>query len=221
MAKKKNSFNQNVFINCPFDKEYTDLLRPLLFVVLYLGYQPRIASERFDSGEARISKICELIEQSRYSIHDLSRIRATTRNEFFRLNMPFELGVDFGCRLFKNGNAKTKRCLILEKERYRYKKALSDLSNSDIKNHSNNPEKLTRQVRNWFVEVSSPRAPSGTRIWGDFNEFMADFYEKRKVEGYKSKDLQMMPIPELVDFMKSWLSERQLIQCYVIRKNKK
>jgi len=211
IAKKKNSFNQNVFINCPFDKKYVDLLRPLLFVVLYLGYQPRIASERFDSGEVRISKICELIEQSRYSIHDLSRIRATSINEFFRLNMAFELGVDIGCRLFKNGNAKAKRCLVLEKEKYRYQKALSDLSNSDIKNHSNSPEKLTRQVRNWFVEVSSPRAPSGTRIWEDFNEFMADFYEKRKAEGYKSKDLQMMPIPELADFMKSWLSERQLI----------
>jgi hypothetical protein len=53
-------------------------------------------------------------------------------------------------------------------------------------------------VSNWFIEVDTRRLPSGTRVWEDFNEFMADFYEKRKTEGYKDKDLQMMPVPEFV-----------------------
>ena len=84
-------FSRNVFINCPFDPEYIPLLRPLLFTVLFLNYNPRIASERFDSGEARINKICELIKCSRYSIHDISRIRSKKRGEYYRLNMPLEL----------------------------------------------------------------------------------------------------------------------------------
>lgn len=119
--------------------------------------------------------------------------------------MPFELGIDIGCRLFKGGKAAAKICLILEKERYRYQKALSDLSNSDIKNHNNEPEDIVRQVRNWFIENVLSKADSGTKIWEKFNEFMADFYEKRKKEGYKEKDLEMMPVPEFIYFIVNWL----------------
>ncbi len=207
MNKMANNFSNNVFINCPFGPDYIPLLRPLLFTILYLGYNPRIASESSDSGEARFQKICQLIEQSRISIHDLSRIRSTKKNEFFRLNMPFELGVDIGCRRYKGGLTDQKKCLVLEKERYRYRKALSDLSGSDIKNHNNEPEEIVRQTRSWFVENENPRADSATQIWESFNEFMADFYHKREEEGYKDKDLEMMPIPEYILFIKDWLTK--------------
>jgi hypothetical protein len=83
------AFDRNVFINCPFDDGYRPLLRPLLFTVYALGFQPRIALENRDSGRPRIDKIVQLICESRYAIHDLSRIQATTIGEFFRLNMPF------------------------------------------------------------------------------------------------------------------------------------
>lgn len=94
------SFEDNVFINCPFDEEYHALLRPILFTTIYLGLKPRIALERSDSGEPRITKIIELIRESKYAIHDLSRLKARRKGEFFRLNMPFELGIDVGCRTF-------------------------------------------------------------------------------------------------------------------------
>lgn len=97
------AFENNVFANCPFDDQFRPLLRPLLFSIHYLGFTPRIALERLDSAEPRIEKIVEVIEASKYSIHDLSRLRATTVGEFYRLNMPFELGIDFGCRRFKEG----------------------------------------------------------------------------------------------------------------------
>ena len=103
MVSQSSQFTKNVFINCPFDNEYIALLRPLLFTIVYLGYSPRIASEQFDSGEARIKKICDLIEKSQLSIHDLSRIKSSKEEQFYRLNMPFELGIDIGCRLFKGG----------------------------------------------------------------------------------------------------------------------
>jgi hypothetical protein len=56
-------FDDNVFINCPYDAEYLPLLRPLVFTVLYAGLNPRLASERLNSGETRISKIVELIRE--------------------------------------------------------------------------------------------------------------------------------------------------------------
>jgi len=93
MPPSNNNFHNNVFINCPFDSEYYSLLRPLLFTVAYLRFTPRIALETFDSGETRIERICDLIRSSKYSIHDLSRLKATRKGEFYRLNMPFELGV--------------------------------------------------------------------------------------------------------------------------------
>ena len=179
-----NNFSQNVFINCPFDPNYIPLLRPLLFTIVYLGYNPRIALERSDSAEARFQKICELIEQSKISIHDLSRMRSEKKNELYRLNMPFELGIDIGCRRYKPGESKQKKCLILEKEKHRYQKALSDMSGSDIKSHNNEPEEIVRETRNWFVVNENLRTDSATKIWESFNEFMAGFYQKRKEEGF-------------------------------------
>jgi len=134
-----NDYEKNVFINCPFDDEYLSLLRPILFTIIYLGFIPRISLESFDSGKPRFNKICELIEQSKYSIHDLSRIKARKKGEYFRLNMPFELGLDIGCRIFQKEKYSDKKHLILEKEKYRYQAAISDLSNSDIKSHKNDP----------------------------------------------------------------------------------
>lgn len=212
MTAEQNDFAKNVFINCPFDTTFIPLLRPLIFTILYLGYTPKIATERSDSGEARINKIRELIEQSKLSIHDLSRIRSAKRDEFYRMNMPFELGVDIGCRFFKEGRARDKKCLVLEKEKYRYQKALSDMSGSDIKNHNDEPEELVRQVRNWFVENEIQHADSGTKIWETFNEFMADFYQKRQDERFKDRDLEMMPLPEYVRFIQEWLKEKKQIK---------
>lgn len=197
-----------MFINCPFDSNYVVLLRPLLFTVVYLGYVPRIASESLDFGRPRIDKIVELIWQSKFSIHDLSRLQSSEKDEFYRLNMPFELGIDFGCRQFAQGNAKHKRFLILEKERYRYQRALSDLSGSDIGSHNNEPEDVVHAVRNWFREIVSHSPPSGTVVWEHFNEFMADFYQARKEQGYKDKDLQLMPTREYINFIEEWLEDK-------------
>ena len=205
MTIENDSFSKNVFINCPFDPDYISLLRPLLFTILYLGYYPRISLERSDSGEVRFNKICGLIKESRISIHDLSRICSSEENEPYRLNMALELGVDIGCRLFKGGRHNQKKYLILEKERYRFQKALSDLSGYDIKNHNNEPEEIVCQIRNWFVENESNHTDSATRIWESFHEFTADFYEQRKLEGFKDKDLNLMPIPEYIKFIKKWL----------------
>lgn len=122
--------------------------------------------------------------------------------------MPFEFGVDFGCKRYGGSTHRTKSCLVLDQESHRYQAALSDISGSDIKRHKNNPEDLVREIRNWFVEARHKSAASGTAVWEAFNEFMADFYEKREAEGFNDKDLQIMPIPELISFMEEWVEAR-------------
>src|SRR3990172_2446416 len=173
----KGDFDRQVFINCPFDEDSLSLLRPLLFTILYLGFVPRIASERLDSGENRIDKICTLIRVCRYSIHDLSRLRAKKAGETFRMNMPFELGIDYGLRRFSRGRLERKRFLILERDRYEFQRALSDLSGVDIKPHRNEPDEVVRAIRNWFVEIGAlESAPSPKAVWYAFARFASDFY---------------------------------------------
>lgn len=198
-------FQQNVFVNCPFDDDYLPLLRPLLFTITYLGFKPRIALQELDSGAPRIQKIVRLIALSRYAIHDLSRLQAREAGEYYRLNMPFELGVDVGCRLFGKGRCRQKRCLVLEAQRYRYQAAISDLSNSDIAVHGNAPEMVVAEVRNWLNNQSRLQAPGPARVWGGFLEFMADNYDALKRRGFSDRDIETLPIGELMECIAKWV----------------
>jgi len=201
------SFENNVFINCPFDEKFYPLLRPLIFTVIYLGLTPRSALESLDSGQPRIHKIISLINESKFAIHDLSRIKAEKIGEFFRLNMPFELGLDVGCRSFKGGKWKNKKCLILEAEKYRYQAAISDLSNSDIGVHKNEPEEVVSEVRNWLNNEAGLNAPGPSKIWGAFNDFMAENYDRLTSNGFSNKDIEKLPITELMNHMKEWVAK--------------
>ena len=182
------------------------LLRPLLFCVLDLGFEPRIALETLNSAEPRIVKIMRLIEESQFGIHDLSRLRAKAPGEFYRMNMPFELGLDVGCREYKGGIWANKRCLILEAERYRFQAAISDLSNSDIAVHGNEPADVVTEVRNWLNGQANLNAAGPARIWGRFTDFMAANYDALKTKGFSDRDILRLPIAELVSHMKVWLA---------------
>ena len=205
MTRRKDEFSRSVFVNCPFDASYLELLRPLLFTIVAVGYIPRIASERSDSGENRIEKISALIADCRYSIHDLSRLKASEIGEFYRMNMPFELGIEYGSRRFGPGRLKTKRCLVLEKDAHEFQKAISDLAGIDIKRHNDKPADIVRATRDWFVEtVGLRRVTSATRIWDRFTEFASEFYEARIADGFSDDDLNLMPVPEYIDFIRAW-----------------
>ncbi|MCH8303670.1 MAG: hypothetical protein IIB94_00920 [Candidatus Marinimicrobia bacterium] len=202
----KNEYAKSVFINCPFDEDYQPLLHAILFVVIYLGFKPRISLEKFDSGEPRFQKICELIRSCQYGIHDLSRIKSRTVNEYFRFNMPFELGLDIGCKVFQPENYSDKQILILEKEKYRYQAALSDLASSDIMHHDNEPENVVRNIRNWFVTNIGVNAGSPTKIWYAYNDFLTKYHIERKSEGFSDKDIYDMPLNEFTGHIKKWVN---------------
>lgn len=204
------SFEESVFVNCPFDKQYRPLLRPLLFTIIYLGFAPRLTLENLDSGKPRFQKIVALIRNSAYAIHDLSRVKALKKGEYFRLNMPFELGLDVGCRVYKKGRWARKKCLILETRRYHYQAAISDISNSDIEAHNNEPERVVFHVRNWLNNEADLSAHGPSRIWGAFNEFMADNYDALTKRGFSRKDIYDLPINELIRYMKRWVKEKVL-----------
>jgi hypothetical protein len=195
---------KNVFINCPFDNDYFPLLRSLLFTLIYMDFNPKI-SETADSGKVRIENIKDLMAVSMYSIHDLSRMEFVKKNEYPRFNMPFECGIDFGLKMSNEHNFGSKKFLILEKEPYRYQKAISDISGNDIKAHDNEPQNLVKGVRDWFRTTTGEKKVSYREIWLAYTTFFSDYEEILETDGLSPKDINALPFSDLIDIIKDWI----------------
>ena len=100
-------YNDNVFINCPFDSEFKDIFYAKVFTIFDCGFRARCALEEDDGGEVRIEKIFNIIRQCRYGIHDVSRTQQYPNTEIPRFNMSLELGIFFGAK--KNMVTRIKR----------------------------------------------------------------------------------------------------------------
>ncbi len=119
--------------------------------------------------------------------------------------MPFELGLDLGCRYYGGKSLATKQCLILEKGRYRYQQVLSDISGNDIRSHEGDPERVVREVRNWLRVVTGRPLLSGSGLWNRYNLFWDDL-QSLYVQGYSPKDIETLEVAEYIGFIKDWLA---------------
>lgn len=80
----------SVFINCPFDTEYSPLFHAIIFATTCCGFLARSALETGSVAESRMDRIANAVFSSRYSIHDLSRCRGEGDELLARFNMPLE-----------------------------------------------------------------------------------------------------------------------------------
>lgn len=171
---KDAEYDQNVFINCPFDAAYTPLFEAIVFAINDVGFRPKCARERLDSSQLRLQKIVELISSSRYSIHDLSRTALDDTTALPRFNMPLELGIDLGCKAF-SPDCTDKSLLIFDSEQYRFQKFVSDLGGQDIHQHGNIPKAAVMRVRNWLrTESKKSGIPGGAAIYSRYEAYRAD-----------------------------------------------
>jgi len=108
-------YEDNVFINCPFDEEYKPIFDVIIFTVHDAGFVARCALEISDATQNRFEKIVKIISESKYGIHDISRTELDPLNSLPRFNMPLELGLFLGCRKFGSRKHSTKVCVILDK----------------------------------------------------------------------------------------------------------
>ena len=176
-AKTPTGYATNVFINCPFDVEFEPLFHAIVFAVIQCGYTVRCALEADETGTTRIDRIYRLIEECRFGIHDISRIEHDAINNLPRFNMPFELGLFLGASRFGASLQRDKYCLVLEAERYRYQKYLSDIAGQDIRQHDNEPAKAVSAIRDWLAasrSKSSRPLPGATAIMRHYREFEAN-----------------------------------------------
>jgi len=155
---------KSVFINCPFDGAYLSLFHAIVFTVTRCGFKPRCALEVVDSGGTRIAKIEQLIEECPIGVHDISRTELSETNGLPRFNMPLELGLFLGARRYGDAVQKRKRCLVLDRQPYRYQQFMSDIAGHDIEAHDDDVEILITKVRSFLNNIvrGSP-LPSGLR----------------------------------------------------------
>ncbi len=151
-----------------------------------------------------MEKILELIESSRYSIHDLSRCRASEMGEHSRLNMPFELGMDFGCRHYGGEPYSNKVILVLEGKPYRYQAAISDLAGNDIEPHGGSYATAVRKVRNWLAGFGGFEHVGAARITAEYEDFQEWNFERQFEAGFSEDDIQDYSTSELLEAMFEW-----------------
>jgi hypothetical protein len=204
-------FDKSVFINCPFDEDFSPVLQAISFTVVLLGFHPRLAPENPDNGEARLDRIIELIRGSRYGIHDLSRCRAAEVGDYARMNMPFELGMDHACKRFGTGALATKAILVLEHARYEYQRVLSDISGWDIRSHDGDYEKAVSHVRTWLVAQAGAERVGPALILGKYLAFQQWYWERESAAGSSEDDIRAYPTVELVQAMHEWMAAGQPI----------
>lgn len=126
------SYEESIFLNCPFDPEYRPIFQALVFVVHECGDFARCALEVEDSGQVCIQKIEQIIAECRFGVHDISRTKPDPETQLPRFNMPLELGLFLGAKRYGDTHQQTKSCKILDTERFRFQKFCSDIAGQDI-----------------------------------------------------------------------------------------
>jgi hypothetical protein len=170
------NYAKNVFINCPFDDEYQPLFNAMVFAVNDMGFRPKSAKDESNAGDIRFNKIQDLIEECKYSIHDISRADIDAATGFPRFNMPLELGLDLGCKRYGKSHHQEKVLLVLDIEQFRYRDFISDIAGQDIKAHRAEPAEVINVVRDWLRLELDPKlviTPGGPAIHDRYIRFHA------------------------------------------------
>jgi hypothetical protein len=120
--------------------------------------------------------------------------------------MPFELGIFVGARRFGDARQKAKCCLILDRERYRYRNFLSDIAGQDIKSHENDPTNAIGKVREFLRANSGGRPLSGSaKIRRDFDRYIA---EKSGICAALELEADEITFPDLTYLIAHFLKDR-------------
>ena len=187
------AYKNSVFLNVPFDPKYKRLFEAAIFAIYDCGLIARSAKEDEDSSKPRIEKIYELIHESKYGIHDISRVTLDTKNRLPRFNMPLELGIWLGAKRYGSPRDRQKRALVLDKDDYRFQIFCSDIAGQDPKGHNNNPSMIVRRIRNWLrnsPDYKNVAFPSAEKMVERYALFRAQLRAQCRVERLDPTKLQ-------------------------------
>ena len=144
----------------------------IVFTIIRSGFRARCARETDDAGDVRLQKICRIIEQSGYGVHDISNTELNGDPPLPRFNMPLELGIFLGARLLGTKKQRLKKCLVFDREKYRYQKYISDIAGQDIHSHDDVVATLIEELATWLRDQSGDTAvPGGRAIAREYISF--------------------------------------------------
>ena len=200
-------YRLQVFINCPFDREYRELFYAIVFAVKDCGYTARSALEISDASQARLSKILNLISECAIGIHDISRTELDRRSKLPRFNMPLELGMFLGAKEFGDERQRAKIGLVLDRSLHRYEKFCSDIKGCDISAHRGDPKAAILAVRD-FLRNIPPRVTilGGKLIYRRYRKFLKTLPTSCKQLGVRPKDLIFN---DYTTFVERWLEQER------------
>ncbi len=205
MARAPNGYKKSVFVNAPFTDDRRDVFNAIVFSILACGFTPRCALEIDNAGQARFDKIVALIRDCHLGIHDISYMELD--GDLPRFNMPFELGVFLGADRFGQGWVGQKACTILDREAFRYQRALSDIAGQDIRAHDCEPRRASSETRAWLSHHIGRGAqiPGAAAIWTMDREFEAELPDLATASMRDSRDLTFLERRHLAT---EWLRHR-------------
>lgn len=165
--KPQRRYDTSVFLNCPFDEPYRPLLHAALFAIQDCDFMARTALEEVGSGETRLDRIVRIIDGSRRSIHDISRVETSAGNPLPRFNMPFECGLSFGAARFpRTARARGRDLLVLAGEPFLDKRTLSDLAGQDARYHGGRADELIKAIRAFLAAKAKQVLPAEASVRG-------------------------------------------------------
>jgi hypothetical protein len=163
-----------VFVNCPFDEEYKSLFNAVVFTIIRSGFVARCALETDNAADNRFDKICRIIGECRYGVHDISRTEVGGEPPLPRFNMPLELGLFLGARKYGGRTHRTKSCIIFDRELHRFQRYISDIAGQDIHSHRGDRGTLIVELATWLrAQSRDQNVPGGAAIADEFDAFSA------------------------------------------------
>jgi hypothetical protein len=141
-----------VFLNIPYDEPFRRLYLAYIVGLVHLGLEPRVTLG-IPGGARRLDRITNLIQECRYSIHDLSRVELSQGlPRTPRFNIPFELGLSVAwSKIHPNRHS----WFVCESQNYRLQRSLSDLGGTDPNIHGGTVAGVMRELCNAFTRPRS------------------------------------------------------------------
>jgi hypothetical protein len=168
---------QSVFLNIPYDSQFENLYLAYIVGLTQLGF--KIKATLAVPNQGRLGRIIGLIEESDFSIHDLSRIETTLGIP--RFNMPLELGL----ALYHSHATKGRhRVFVFEKTRYRMQRSTSDINGIDPLIHNGSPKGVMVGLRNIFHQPN--KTTTVPEMLSSYRAVKRRLPELRRIAGSRS-----------------------------------
>jgi len=115
------------------------------------------------------------------------------------------LGLFVGAARFGPPEQRRKVSLILDSDRYRFQKFISDIAGQDIYAHGNEPEEAIKSLRKWLSSMNGLTLPGGMSIvkrYRSFRQQLPEILAELDIEPDEAT------FSDYANFVESWLADK-------------